>query len=114
MLTMGWCTAEASTKFALQTELRARLPACGLELHPTKTKIVYSRDGNRKATYPNVKFDFRGYLFSAPSGGSPRPATQCVKKVVTRVAGMLTATSIPSAPRLVSSITFNVRKTRPL
>jgi RNA-directed DNA polymerase len=32
-------------------------------LHPTKTKIVYCKDGKRKATYPNVKFDFLGYCF---------------------------------------------------
>jgi RNA-directed DNA polymerase len=48
---------------ALKAELHARLAACGLELHPTKTKIVYCKDGKRKATYPNVKFDFLGYCF---------------------------------------------------
>ena len=39
------------------------IPECHLELHPTKTKIVYCRDGKRKGTYPNVKFDFLGYCF---------------------------------------------------
>src|SRR5262249_13718284 len=39
------------------------LAECHLELHPTKTKIVYCKDGKRKATYPNVKFDFLGYCF---------------------------------------------------
>ena len=34
-----------------------------MELHPTKTKIVYCKDGNRKGSYPNVKFDFLGYGF---------------------------------------------------
>jgi hypothetical protein len=34
-----------------------------LELHPTKTKIVYCKDGRRKEKYPNVKFDFLGYGF---------------------------------------------------
>ena len=48
---------------ALKAELRARLAECHLELHPTKTKIVYCRDGKRKGTYPNVKFDFLGYCF---------------------------------------------------
>jgi hypothetical protein len=33
------------------------------ELHPTKTQIVHCKDGRRKATYPNVKFDFLGYSF---------------------------------------------------
>jgi RNA-directed DNA polymerase len=48
---------------ALKAELHARLVECGLELHPTKTKIVYCKDGKRKATYPNIKFDFLGYDF---------------------------------------------------
>ena len=48
---------------ALKAELRARLAECHLELHATKTKIVYCRDGKRKGTYPNVKFDFLGYCF---------------------------------------------------
>ena len=48
---------------ALKAELHARLAACGLELHPTKTKIVYCKDGKRKGMYPNVKFDFLGYCF---------------------------------------------------
>ncbi len=40
-----------------------RLRACGLELHPEKTKIVYCKDDFRKGTYPNEKFDFLGYTF---------------------------------------------------
>lgn len=56
------CRSEEEAK-ALKAELHARLAACGLELHPTKTKIVYCKDGKRKAKYPNVKFDFLGYGF---------------------------------------------------
>jgi group II intron reverse transcriptase/maturase len=56
------CRSEQEAE-ALKAELYARLAACHLELHPTKTKIVYCRDGKRKATYPNVKFDFLGYCF---------------------------------------------------
>ena len=48
---------------ALKTELQARLTECRLEMHPTKTKIVYCKDRRRKGTYPNVKFDFLGYCF---------------------------------------------------
>jgi RNA-directed DNA polymerase len=47
----------------LKTELQARLAECRLEMHPTKTKIVYCKDRRRKGTYPNVKFDFLGYRF---------------------------------------------------
>jgi group II intron reverse transcriptase/maturase len=48
---------------ALKTELQARLAECHLEMHPTKTKIVYCKDKRRKGRYPNVKFDFLGYCF---------------------------------------------------
>jgi len=32
-------------------------------MHPTKTRIVYCKDDNRKGQYPKVKFDFLGYCF---------------------------------------------------
>src|SRR6516165_3340267 len=32
-------------------------------MHPTKTKVAYSKDEKRKGEYPNVKFDFLGYCF---------------------------------------------------
>ena len=56
------CRTEQEAE-ALKAELQARLAECHLELHPTKTKIVYCKDGKRKGTYPNVKFDFLGYEF---------------------------------------------------
>ena len=43
--------------------LRERFAACGLELHPEKTKIVYCKDGSRKGEYENTAFDFLGYTF---------------------------------------------------
>lgn len=43
--------------------LKARFEECKLELHPTKTKIVYCKDGNRKEQYSQTKFDFLGYTF---------------------------------------------------
>jgi group II intron reverse transcriptase/maturase len=48
---------------ALKADLQARLAECHLEMHPTKTKVVYCKDGKRKGKYPNVKFDFLGYCF---------------------------------------------------
>ena len=48
---------------ALKAELQVRLAECHLEMHPTKTKVVYCKDGKRKGKYPNVKFDFLGYCF---------------------------------------------------
>jgi group II intron reverse transcriptase/maturase len=56
------CRSEREAE-ALKAKLQARLAECRLELHPTKTKIVYCKDGKRKGTYPNVKFDFLGYEF---------------------------------------------------
>jgi retron-type reverse transcriptase len=44
------CRSEREAE-ALRAELQARLAECHLELHPTKTKIVYCKDGKRKATY---------------------------------------------------------------
>lgn len=43
--------------------IRDRFQFCGLELHPTKTRIVYCRDGNRRGCYPNIQFEFLGYAF---------------------------------------------------
>jgi RNA-directed DNA polymerase len=56
------CRTEQEAQ-ALKAELQARLAECGLEMHPGKTKIVYCKDGNRQASYPNVAFDFLGYTF---------------------------------------------------
>ena len=49
----------------MKQAMAERLQTCGLELHPEKTKIVYCKDDFRKSTYPNEKFDFLGYTFSA-------------------------------------------------
>ena len=43
--------------------IRRRLADCGVELHATKTKIVYCKDDDRRGTYERVKFDFLGYTF---------------------------------------------------
>jgi RNA-directed DNA polymerase len=48
---------------ALRADLQVRLMECGLEMHPTKSKIVYCKDSNRRSEYPNVSFDFLGYRF---------------------------------------------------
>lgn len=43
--------------------LKERFEACKLELHPTKTKIVYCKDGSRKGQYSQTEFTFLGYTF---------------------------------------------------
>ncbi len=56
------CRSEQQAQ-ALKAALEARLAQCRLELHPTKTRIVYCKDGRRKGKYPSVQFDFLGYCF---------------------------------------------------
>lgn len=67
-----WCRyaddglVHCRTEFEAQkilAELRERFEACKLELHPTKTKIVYCKDWKRKRKYPQIQFDFLGYTF---------------------------------------------------
>ena len=43
--------------------LRQRMTECKLELHPTKTRIVYCKDDDRDGDYPGTSFDFLGYTF---------------------------------------------------
>jgi RNA-directed DNA polymerase len=47
----------------LKEDLARRLADCGLELHPTKTRIVYCQDDDRRGTHPDTSFDFLGYTF---------------------------------------------------
>ena len=47
----------------LRSSLEKRLAECKLELHPTKTRIVYCKDDNRKGDYLRTTFDFLGYTF---------------------------------------------------
>lgn len=56
------CRSESEAKHMLEV-LRERFIACGLELHPEKTKIVYCKDGSRKGNYEHTSFDFLGYTF---------------------------------------------------
>jgi RNA-directed DNA polymerase len=56
------CRTEQEAE-TLRVELQARLAECRLEMHPTKTKIVYCQDANRRDRYPVTKFDFLGYCF---------------------------------------------------
>jgi RNA-directed DNA polymerase len=47
----------------LLKRLHERFNECGLELHPDKTRIVYCKDDDRRADYPEIKFDFLVYTF---------------------------------------------------
>jgi len=56
------CTTEKQAQF-VRDAIAGRLAQCGLELHPDKTRIVYCKDADRRATYANERFDFLGYTF---------------------------------------------------
>nr|WP_239511588.1 reverse transcriptase domain-containing protein [Burkholderia sp. JP2-270] len=56
------CKSLAQAKLALD-RIGKRLRECGLELHPSKTRIVYCRDVNRREPHPDVQFTFLGYTF---------------------------------------------------
>ena len=64
----------------LLAAIRARLAACGLELHPEKTRIVYCQDSDRKGQHEHIQFDFLGYTFR-PGGprttGGSRSSASC-------------------------------------
>jgi RNA-directed DNA polymerase len=55
--------------------LQIRMRACGLELHPEKTHVVYCKDSNRRGSYGSVSFDFLGFTFK------PRLAQNSRRKV---------------------------------
>jgi len=60
--TVVHCRTEQEAK-QLLAEIDGRLKECKLELHPTKTKIVYCQDKERQKQHPNTAFDFLGYTF---------------------------------------------------
>jgi group II intron reverse transcriptase/maturase len=57
---------------AVKAALQDRLAECRLELHPTKTKIVYCKDGRRQGEHANVTFDFLGFAFRPRLVKNPR------------------------------------------
>lgn len=61
----------------LRDALAARLAECGLELHPSKTKIVYCRDHRRRGKHETVSFDFLGYGFRPRSVRGPSQKVFC-------------------------------------
>jgi group II intron reverse transcriptase/maturase len=48
---------------AVRDAIRDRFVQCGLELHPTKTRIVYCKDDDRLGNHEHGAFDFLGYTF---------------------------------------------------
>jgi RNA-directed DNA polymerase len=63
------CQTERMAHWVKQ-RLAERFAACGLELHPDKTRIVYCRDSKRQAEYPVTQFTFLGFTFRPRSAKS--------------------------------------------
>ena len=56
------CSSERQALFVKKL-LVERFAACGLELHPEKSRIVYCKDSDRQEEYPHVQFTFLGFTF---------------------------------------------------
>jgi RNA-directed DNA polymerase len=80
---------------AVLTAIGERFAQCGLELHPTKTRIVYCQDDRRRGKFECVSFDFLGYTFR------PRPAKSRAGK---RFVGFLPAMSGKAAQAVRTTI----------
>jgi group II intron reverse transcriptase/maturase len=65
------CRSEREARIVWEA-LTFRMAECRLELHPTKTKIVYCRDHRRTGNFENVAFDFLGYCFRPRTVKGPR------------------------------------------
>ncbi len=65
------CYTEKQARFVLEG-IRRRLQQCGLEIHPSKTRMVYCKDRLRKGDSRHVSFDFLGYEFRARQTRSSR------------------------------------------
>ena len=64
------CQSEVEAQSVCEA-LKTRLAECRLELHPTKTKIVYCKDDRRQGKNETVMFDFLGYCFRPRSVRGP-------------------------------------------
>lgn len=56
------CRSQKQAEAVMQS-IASRLEACGLTMHPEKSKIVYCKDSSRTGVYPHVQFTFLGFAF---------------------------------------------------
>jgi RNA-directed DNA polymerase len=61
------CASERQAR-AVAAAIAQRMEQVGLSLHPTKTRIVYCKDGQRRGSYEHTSFTFLGFTFR-PRGG---------------------------------------------
>jgi group II intron reverse transcriptase/maturase len=89
------CRSEREARIVWEA-LTLRMAECRLELHPTKTKIVYCRDYRRTGNFENVAFDFLGYCF--------RPRTVKGQRSQNLFCGYTPAVSKPALNAMRSTI----------
>ena len=65
------CRSQAEAQAVVEA-IRGRFEQCHLELHPTKTRIVYCKDDDRPGKHEHDKFDFLGYTFRSRRAKSRR------------------------------------------
>jgi group II intron reverse transcriptase/maturase len=70
------CRTQEQAKEVMQS-IALRLAACGLTMHPEKSKIVYCKDSNRTRPYPHANFTFLGFTFR------PRKALSKQRRIFT-------------------------------
>ena len=56
------CQTERQARL-VQDAITRRLAGLGLAVHPTKTRIVYCKDDDRRGSHEHESFDFVGYTF---------------------------------------------------
>jgi RNA-directed DNA polymerase len=89
------CRSKQQAEYVLRN-LNKRMGACGLELHPEKTKLVYCKDYRRQESHSTVKFDFLGFSF--------QPRTTMSKKTGKLFLGFDCAISIGSKKRIAEKM----------
>jgi RNA-directed DNA polymerase len=58
------CTSRRQAELVLR-RIAARMNEIGLRLHPDRTRVVYCKDGRRRAEHEHTSFTFLGYAFRA-------------------------------------------------
>lgn len=58
------CVSKAQAEFVARA-IADRMGQVGLQLHPTKTRIVYCKDGSRTGVHEHTAFTFLGFTFRA-------------------------------------------------
>lgn len=83
----------------VRAALEVRMAEVGLELHPTKTKVVYCKDDNRRGSSEHTSFTFLGYQFA--------PRT-----VRSKYGRLFTAFAPAISPEALAKISGEVRRWR--